>query len=495
MSLESIKDCLRKGSSINFSQSKAIDRLTKYIDDNIKSHETIKLNYTLEPREMHKKQVQSLKGKELISSGGICFAMSSLFDLYKQSEPEQYKELHKHIEELLMLLIHIMKSDNEKKLAEELAAQDSNLQVLIHLIKTIQERHPFLRLSNNIFQEQSLMEFQKILGFNDHKIHQSPMIFIHRNSKKNLKDIVDLTGSVLVDVNLSYIPHNYFSPMDHTIQLTKNDQSYSLMDPNTGTTQGNFDAVFKKIQKGNKGPVLGLIAQSLDGIDKEIKATMLNKLKDNLPKLKINNKAFFLLYAIEKNYVELVEALSSLQDINPNSELELPSGTTKPWESAILSKNKEIIKAILQSPNMYSNAVELQEGESLLHFVVKHSYINENISLEMIKFLINKGVNPMFISEDEEYPLILAIEMGNINVINALLKSPTIVLNDLGAEIPGNLLNFAVKHICINENTSLEMIEFLINNGVNPMFINEGGESPLILAIEMGNINVINALL
>ena len=33
-------------------------------------------------------------GEELISSGGICLAISSLFNFYKQSEPKTSKRKH-----------------------------------------------------------------------------------------------------------------------------------------------------------------------------------------------------------------------------------------------------------------------------------------------------------------------------------------------------------------------------------------------------------------
>ena len=202
------------------------------------------------------------------------------------------------------------------------------------------------------------------------------------------------------------------------------------MDPNNGVTQGDFDTIFKKVQEGNQGPVLSVIAQSLDEIDKTIKETMLSIFKANLKSFDFTNKEYFLLYASGGNYVELAEALLSSPEIKLHEKI--PNTPYTLWlycfELAFREGHTGIINAILQAPNMYEG-LRLQEGESILHFAVKYSHINKARSLEIINFLKKEEANPN-ITEDGKSPLMLAIESRDIAVINALLEFNAIDICD-----------------------------------------------------------------
>ena len=185
---------LQKTGNFEFNQGRGIFRLTRYISHN---------------NNVSSRRVENIPVERLIEKQGLCFGIANLFNLYKLSKDKSTTaELHERIKELLGLLIGIMHSNDKDVITKDLAksddpkVQEANLQVLIHLISTIQMGHPSLEKSKMIAQKDYLIEFQEILGFNKHEIQQYPTIFIHRNSKEDVRNIVNRTGSVILGVHV-----------------------------------------------------------------------------------------------------------------------------------------------------------------------------------------------------------------------------------------------------------------------------------------------------
>lgn len=115
-------------------------------------------------------------------------------------------------------------------------------------------------------------------------------------------------------------------------------------------------------------------------------------------------------------------------------------------------------------------------------WVVKSS--SNNINLPLINFLLNNGVNPS-IGTITNTPLILAIQNGLVDLVRLFIQKGADVNKETRTETP---LLVAVK------GKSLELMTLLLDKGANP---NKelANETPLLVAIGNKSLEIVNLLL
>lgn len=206
-----------------------------------------------------------------------------------------------------------------------------------------------------------------------------------------------------------------------------------------------------------------------------------------------------LLDAIKEKNLSLVKELLN-QGANPNQEI---NGTT-PLMDAVDSKNLQILQELLKggaNPNL-----ENPNRDSPLIIAVRFDF------LPGIRALLKWKANPNQEDKEGNTPLILAIEIyvfetkelefgttgTRYPIVKRLLKRYLKMINlllDKGAN--PNLQNKEgnTALIIAAKIDDLELIQDLLNRGANPNLQNKEGDTALIMAIRKNNPQVIKELL
>jgi ankyrin repeat protein len=154
------------------------------------------------------------------------------------------------------------------------------------------------------------------------------------------------------------------------------------------------------------------------------------------------------------------------------------------WPPLIFAAEKghlTTVQALLSAPDIDIDA-QISNGVTALYLAAL------NGKDEFVKALINKGANVNVRTNDGWTPLVSAAEKGHLTTVQALLGAPDI---DIDAQnVSGaTALIFAAMH------GHLTTLQRLIEKGANVNITDNGGWTPLMLAIEKGHPTTAQALL
>ena len=196
--------------------------------------------------------------------------------------------------------------------------------------------------------------------------------------------------------------------------------------------------------------------------------------------------------------------MTSITDILYNGLIE-PSNTTYDIElylNTILEKYL-FFNSLLKSSNFdkIKEYIELYNNILTFHnfyfrnriYPIDFLFMNNNLTIEMIDFFINKNFELTYINEDKLITFYLLKNIINeSNKIDILkyLKSINYDFNLSDSE-GNNTLHYLSTYSCDN-NILFELVESFYNN-IN--LLNKGNSSPLLLATNYNNVNYIEFLL
>jgi ankyrin repeat protein len=147
---------------------------------------------------------------------------------------------------------------------------------------------------------------------------------------------------------------------------------------------------------------------------------------------------------------------------------------------AVMNNSLEIAEFLLSggaNPNLPD-----KYGETPLHLASK------NGSLEIVELLVKYNAYTNAFNENDKLPLHYAIMTSNFAMVKALLKST--INNYFTKEFRINLLlHFACRY------NSLEIVSYLLENGMDPNSLDSFLETPLFNAIRNNNKDIVKLLL
>ncbi len=198
---------------------------------------------------------------------------------------------------------------------------------------------------------------------------------------------------------------------------------------------------------------------------------------------------------------------NSLTDIDTAADLDTnSSGSTEPekiteysadklidskllerWFEAIKKANYSAVKSLLTDHSYLINSTD-SEGRAALHYVV------EGKQIELLKLLLSEeNVYLSCRNEDNNTPLILAASYGYIEITELLFNTQQQSRQyDLLHEV--NDKKYNCFHMTII-NGHLRLMNWFLEQGVNPNDINLSGESPLSIAVKAGRLALVESLL
>jgi len=179
-----------------------------------------------------------------------------------------------------------------------------------------------------------------------------------------------------------------------------------------------------------------------------------------------------LIYAIRKGKIEVIKALIKHgADINRKTNF----GST-PLITALFEKNDTIVKYLL------NHGVDINErsndNSTPLHYAIDLLIRNENESMAVVDFLLEKGANLKIKNKSGDTPLLLAIKTGNIELIERLLREGAI----LDPELPPQR-----DFVKIIDHREIDLVKKFNLYGVDTNLA-------LIYAIEKGDLTIIKLL-
>jgi ankyrin repeat protein len=227
-------------------------------------------------------------------------------------------------------------------------------------------------------------------------------------------------------------------------------------------------------------------------------------------------------YAVQVNNLEIVKLLLKKEG-NPNLQTPLTDSTKgtgrfTPLHLAVQLNQKEIVRELVKGGA--KTEIKGQAGFTPLHLAVKNS------NVEITQFLLEKEALINTRSTQNLSPLHLAIEQGNVAMVDLLLKkgadkeaatkyyspkqisswSPLLIAIWLGKdEIAQNLLtaganvqyksleNQNALHLAVEKN-NFNLVKTLVEKGINRDLIDKNGKTPIKLAQEKGDDEIIDVI-
>lgn len=186
-------------------------------------------------------------------------------------------------------------------------------------------------------------------------------------------------------------------------------------------------------------------------------------------------------YAVNNKELEIVKLLLELGgDVNRVRE---GQGSMKlsPLHNAVSSSNyydernlcSDIVRCLINAPNSKVNLRDY-ENKTPLHYADK---------LKTIEILVTReDIDPLVKDDSGKTPFCYAKEGNRLDIVKALINSR------YGPE-KNSLLHLAAKK------GHLELIDSILDEGVEVDALNEGGESAIYLAAKKGHTNVVKLLL
>jgi len=179
-----------------------------------------------------------------------------------------------------------------------------------------------------------------------------------------------------------------------------------------------------------------------------------------------------LYYAIFKNDIDTIRDLINLgADINfkdkfGNSAIHI----------AIFKRNQEILKILLHNSNLLLNVPNIK-GETPIFTIINIPNYTVIEKIVIIDNLIKRGADINFVDNDGNTPLICAIQIGSLPIIELLIENGANV-NYIIENKHKSVLTYAI------ELGELEIVKHLVKCGADVNFKNKNGVSILIEAID-----------
>ncbi len=184
-----------------------------------------------------------------------------------------------------------------------------------------------------------------------------------------------------------------------------------------------------------------------------------------------------LMLAVEEGYLPMVNRLLArgaqvnLLDVKGQS----------PLQDAVRNENVEVLRRLLQVPNIDVNLQAMPPEFDRVENVALHSAM-ETGSVEIVRLLLAApGINVNTRGEEGFTPLHLAATLGNIAIINLLL--------DAGADINARSDEDQTPLMLIAEaeGDASRMVSLMLQRGANPLIEDNEGKSALWYAIQANN--------
>lgn len=254
--------------------------------------------------------------------------------------------------------------------------------------------------------------------------------------------------------------------------------------------QSKNDELFAAIKSGDLALVQELIANgaNINAVDKDLKTPLFIALKDkkaditkylltnnkNLIQSEKNTISTYSTAFIKDNNQEMVKAILDSDITIPSSFLTVP----------IEQNNLDMVK-ILADKVIDINSSDTQLGFKPLYRSTIKAINDKNISLDIIKHLLSKGADPLnkvnIIS-----PLAMAVSSHRLDIVKIFIDK----VNDLSSyEYPTKLFQLAF------EKHDKALINALINKKLPLFFDKKTGESLLFLAVENNYIDIAKNIL
>lgn len=150
---------------------------------------------------------------------------------------------------------------------------------------------------------------------------------------------------------------------------------------------------------------------------------------------------------------------------------------------AIIAKDKETVKSLIKKVDVNAQGAY---GITALHHAVFTAFSWPELSLELVKLLLDNGADPN-IEADGKTPLQHAIMSGNLELIK-LLFPLTKKASEVFEKIGFQFLPQAIR------SNKLDIVKFLLDQGVAP-YLEEAEEQPFFVAAFLGRLEMIRAMI
>ncbi|MCK4651088.1 ankyrin repeat domain-containing protein [Candidatus Babeliales bacterium] len=148
----------------------------------------------------------------------------------------------------------------------------------------------------------------------------------------------------------------------------------------------------------------------------------------------------------------------------------------------ILDCTKYLIEECKIDPNIKGS-----NGETLLHYVCQFCCCKKN--LEVIDYLIKKGIDPNIQNENGDTPLHIAITYNNMEVMKHLIEKHNVDLNIKSNDGETPILQIQTSEV------PLEIVDYLIKKGADPTVQDKYGVNILHCACWYGRLDIVKYLI
>jgi ankyrin repeat protein len=248
---------------------------------------------------------------------------------------------------------------------------------------------------------------------------------------------------------------------------------------NMGALIDNSPNSFTPLHHAVKNGHLEVVKELLNkGADINLKTTSRYILNGTIYGNNMQYSATPLCYAIEEGNLEIVKELLDRNANTDISDKDLPT----PFYLAVKLGRLDIVAEFLNRSIFPNNNKKFSEGWCPIHVAVYNKSLNM-----VIKILDKCPKDVNILTRDKDTPLHLAIQLGNLRIIEELLKR--------GADI--NLKNkkgYFPLHLGVQAG-NLEVIKILLKKEALIDIEDKEGQTPLYFAIANKNLNIIKELL
>ncbi|KAJ5072020.1 ankyrin repeat family protein [Anaeramoeba ignava] len=187
-----------------------------------------------------------------------------------------------------------------------------------------------------------------------------------------------------------------------------------------------------------------------------------------------------ILLAVKLGQIEILKIFSQIEQVDLNFVHENFRGIT-PFLFSIENRNLKVAEFLI-SQKCDLNAQETQSKKSALHYAVEFQ------DLEIVLFLLNNSINLELRNSDNFTSLHLAIQKGCKDIVDNLLK--------FGADPNAQTLNgLNCLHLAANSKNS-EILKLVLNTKkVDINSFDNTHKTPLLYAVETGNIQLVSLLI
>ncbi|KAF8133984.1 ankyrin repeat-containing domain protein, partial [Boletus edulis] len=135
------------------------------------------------------------------------------------------------------------------------------------------------------------------------------------------------------------------------------------------------------------------------------------------------------------------------------------------------------------------------DGDSVLHSALRCLNWDSDL-LEVAKFLISYGCDPLEANSRGETPLHIAAERSRISVAEYLItQGASVLAKTSNGDTVLHLPTRHVNHYLYGDGDALVAVKFFVGRGSDPAALNDNGQTPLHNAVDLSRITTIEYLL